>query len=113
MVLLGFSAQACGQSIEAIEEPNTKSATVEAVAPQTSVTMTLEDIRAEQVKLEAQIAKIKAKGELERADKIALLKLTRKLLIAKKSETRFQEEIIKNQKEQLAREFALVREQIK
>jgi len=105
---LTLTTQACGQSIEVNEEPNTTPVTVKAIVPK-SVPMTLEEIRAEQEKIEAQIAEIKAKGELERADKIALLKLARKLHASEKVETQMLGDIIKNQKERLANEFASIR----
>jgi len=109
--LLSLSGQACGQSIEANEEQSTKVATVEAVAPQ-SAPMTLEEIRAEQKVLEAEIEKIKAKGELERADKIDLLILKRRYNAVLTIKVELQEEVIQQQKQKLAEEFASARKQI-
>lgn len=108
---LTLTTQACGQSVEAIEKSNTAPVTVKAVVPK-SAPMTVEEIRAEQVKLEAQIAEIRAKRDLERADKIALLKLTNVLIALNKVEIDYQNAIIQKQKGQMAREFAEIREQI-
>ena len=112
MVMLSLSGQACAQNMEPSQESNTNSATVEALAHE-PVRMTLEEIRAKQAKLEAQIAEIRGKVELERADKIALLKLTNILIVLKKSENAYQQKVIQEQKRRLAHEFAKIRKETK
>jgi len=107
-----LTTPACGQSVEGIEKPNIKSATVEVVAPQ-SVPMTLEEIRAEKQSIEAQIAEIRAKGKLERADKIALLKLNDKRFALMHNHQEILDKKIRDQKEVLAQQFSEIREQIK
>jgi len=108
---LTLTAPACGQNVEAIEESYTAPVTVEAVVPK-SIPMTLEEIRAEQEKLEAQIAEIRAKGELERADKIALLKMKRRYNALLDAELEIQDSMILEQKKLMAKEFAEIRSQI-
>jgi len=85
---------------------------VSEASPQAVQTFTIEEIRAEQEIIEGQIERIKAKGELERADKIGLLKLKRRKNLLLDAKLKIQEEIIQEQKQKLAKEFKSVRGQI-
>jgi len=111
--LMAFSLVACTGKAQANDDPKESVAAVSEALPQSVKPYTLEEIRAEQKRLEAQIADIRAKAKLERADKIAVLKLQRQLINFENIESVMLNKIIQDQKAQLKKEFSSIRRQIK
>lgn len=109
---LALGTQACAQSTEEANTSKEVVVSVVSVTPETPI-MTLEEIRVEQEIIEAKMAEIKAKGELERADKIALLNLNDRRFVLMELHQQYLDATIKQQKETLKNEFTSVREQIK
>lgn len=107
--LTALSLVACTSKAQANDDPKESKVAVSEASPQAVETYTIEEIRAEQEIIEGQIERIKAKGELERAEKIVLLRLIRRKNILLDAKLEIQEEIIKSQKQRLVEEFASVR----
>ena len=94
--VLGLTFGACNNQAQASGDPKENAAAVSEASPKDVESYTLEEIRAEQEIIEAQIKQIKAKGELERADKISLLKLQNHLIQSKRKESAIREQAIAN-----------------
>ena len=112
ITVVGFAVialGACTNQAQASDDPQKKIVVVAEALPQVVEPMTLEEIRAKQEILEVQITEIRAKAELERADKIALIKLTRTLLVYEKKESQIISDILHAQKAELKKEFAEIR----
>lgn len=109
--ITGLFLGACTSKAQANDDPKESVVAVSETSPQAVETYTIEEIRAEQKVIEGQIERIKAKGELEKADKIILIKLERRYNSLLSVELNFQEHVIDEQRESIANEFALIRKQ--